>query len=174
MPADIRRKVKRPIEKERPIAPAAPTELRWQAKEGGGGQGQRFYAVIIGGGLIAAGLLALVGQWLGVGVVILGAIAAATSVRLGERERHGAITTEGVTIDQTFRPFNTLRTFWLVETSDGPCLYLEGAGRLGRLYHLPLGETRPETVREWLGSRLPEATDRGEDFGHQLARWLRL
>lgn len=148
--------------------------LEWRATEQRTPNSQRFFAVVTVGGLIVAIILYLIGQWMAVIVTILAVVAALTSARLGDREHRGSISAEGMTIDNTLIPFTKLKSFWLLTTQHGPMLHLELSGRLGRVLHLPLTEAVRDQVRAQLLTHLPEETERGEEFGAILARWLRL
>ena len=155
--------------------PANSEILEWEASDQADQPRNRtaWLGVVVGGVLVVI-VLALVRQWLGALVVIFATVALLTTRQRDAHTHRIRITESEITIDNQSYPYPSLHSFWLTESEEGRLLHLEGAGRLGRLHQLPLGQTSLESVRSALQEHLSEETGRAEDLSSRLARWLRL
>jgi hypothetical protein len=65
-------------------------------------------------------------------------------------------TTTGVKVKNFLYPYQTLDFFWIDETGLEPILILEPKKRVSNQILIPLGDTEPQALREFLDAYIPE------------------
>lgn len=110
---------------------------------------------------------------LSVVVILAAALALSTQGRLKPEIIRITIDGQGVTMKGHLYAWGDLKSFWLVFLPTTQALYIETTHRLVPIITILLGKTDPEQVRSLLLDRLPEQSDRAEQFSDRLSRLIR-
>lgn len=81
------------------------------------------------------------------------------------------LSSKGVWQDKEFVSYTALESFWIEEEYGEPKLIVKAKHLLSPYLILPLGDTDPETVRGFLGERLPEV-EHHEPLSRKIMEFL--
>lgn len=134
----------------------------------------RFYLVVLGAGIVLAGILAWQTIWTGVALVALVVIILLTIAQSKPKNIESAIFNQGIVVDQRAYDFSDLKSFWIV-TSDVIKVKFRQNGRFfaGEL-SMPVSGDEVDSIREILLAHLPEEEGKGEDIVDTINRFIRL
>lgn len=157
---------------------AAPSDrpiLVWEAKEFTEYDRNKRWYLIVGiiGALLTVAML--VAQWWLPAVVF--ALATFVVIRHADdpaRTMTYAITKLGLQIGDNFRPYNELKSYWIIYKPPIKTLYVQSTNRFKPLLKMDLAEIDPLAVKNALKDYLPEETKREEDFIEKFSRFIRL
>ena len=80
-----------------------------------------------------------------------------------------SLTNRGLWMNKNFQPFTTLESFWVEEQE--PTLILKSKGLIVPLLVIPLENTDPQAVREFLQEHLPEE-EQHEPLSKRIMEYL--
>lgn len=83
------------------------------------------------------------------------------------------VNNDGVRAGNTFYPYKNLDSFWVAYKQERPKLLLESKRSFMPLIDLPLGDTNPQALHNFLLKRL-KAEEHEESIINALADWLNL
>jgi hypothetical protein len=128
-------------------------------------------AVII---LVALAYAVWVQQWTFVAVILMAAVAVYLLGRVAPRQVRYALLPTGIRIGQQIYPYDTLKSFWVVDGVERQTIVVTSKRRLGWMLTLPMDNADIEQVRQILAGYLAEEEGRDEDVVDKFSRWLKL
>jgi len=131
--------------------------------------------------LVAAVLLLLVlayaiysHRWLLSAVVVMVGVALYLSGRMSPEKISCRIDNQGVKVGDKLFTYDQIKSFWISKTVDTIKLNLISVQRFMPVISLLLLSGMEEAVRAALGSRLPESSNRKDDWIDRIGRILRI
>ncbi len=156
-----------------PPVPVDPTALTWQASEYV--HHDKRIAWHLGLFAIIAVLIAvaaLTHQWLSIGVFIVMAVALVVYANKPPRVLNYAITDDGIQIDTKNYPFDSFKSFSVIQDVAWHVIDLEPTKRFMPRLTILFDDAQHDAIVEALGAYLPEE-DRQPDLIERLARYLK-
>ena len=128
--------------------------------------------ILIGVGVILAGIAVWLRQWTALALVVMAAVAVYLLRVSKPRVFEHTITDEGIGVGQRFYPYVQLRSFWILLNGDMRVLNVLSNKKWGLALTLQLGDADIEQVRAALTGRLAEDASRGEDIVDRFGKLL--
>lgn len=147
--------------------------LEWSSPDSvSASRDSRWYIVVGGAVLILAALLAYIGNWTGMALVIVGGVIMSFLSNTKAHSVECAVYDKGIVVDEKVHEFSEFKSFW-VSGGEVPKIRLQFAGRFAGQVMMPILNVDGDKVKELLIKHLPEEADKGEDLTDMINRIMR-
>ena len=132
-----------------------------------------WYVVVWGVAVLAIAYAIYVQNWFLIGLVAMIVFSLHVLGRISPRKFTHIVTDKGVKVGDKLYSYDSLKSFWMVESGGEHTLNLITARKFDLLLTLQIDGGDVEKVRQILAEFLPEEEDRGEDTIDKITRFFK-